>query len=65
MQQWLSVLDVLLAKHRYIRRDSILLLPSDETEDFLERLAALVEEMETLLRDPARCRFVPMTLAKR
>src|SRR3972149_7426667 len=64
MQQWLSALDALLAKHRYIKARFNPSAPNDETENFLEQLAALVEEMETLLGDPARCRFIPVTLAE-
>jgi arsenite-transporting ATPase len=64
MQQWLSALDALLAKHRYIKTRFNPSAPDDETDRFLEELAASVEEMETLLRDPARCRFVPVLLAE-
>lgn len=64
MQQWLSALDALLAKHRYIKTRFNPSAPDDETDRFLEELAASVEEMETLLGDPARCRFVPVTLAE-
>ena len=64
MQQWLSALDALLAKNRYIKTRFNPSAPDDETDRFLEELAASVEEMETLLGDPARCRFVPVTLAE-
>src|SRR3990167_8967264 len=64
MQQWLSALDALLAKHLYFKTRFNPSAPDDEIEDFLEHLAALVEEMEALLGDPARCRFVPVTLAE-
>lgn len=64
IQKWLGALDALLAKHRYLRarfsRDD----RTDDADRFLNEMAAAVNEMETLLRDPARCRFVPVMVAE-
>jgi len=64
MNQWLSALDALAAKHRYMKARFNPSAPEDETDNFLEELGGLVAEMEALLRDPVRCRFVPVTLAE-
>lgn len=65
MRKWLGALDALGAKHRYLKaRFSPGSSSSDEDGNFLATLAGSVEEMEKLLRDPARCRFVPVLLAE-
>lgn len=64
MNEWLSALDALVAKHRYLKARFTPSATADETDNFLEELGSSVEEMETLLRDPVRCRFVPVTVAE-
>jgi arsenite-transporting ATPase len=62
--KWLEALDALLAKHRYMKklyRGSYL---RDDLDHFIEGLAASVKEMEKLLKDHQRCRFVPVMLAE-
>jgi len=62
--KWLEALDALLAKHRYMKklyRGSYL---RDDLDHFIEGIAASVKEMEKLLKDHQRCRFVPVMLAE-
>lgn len=63
MGSWISALDKLLAKHRYMRSlfgNSA----EDETDGFIETLSAKVRQTSDLLQDPTRCRFVPVMLAE-
>jgi len=64
IRQWLAALNALLAKHRYLKQLYRGSYQRDEIDFFLEYLAAAVTQMETLLRDPIRCRFVPVMLAE-
>jgi arsenite-transporting ATPase len=61
---WVEALDALLAKRRYMRK----VFGDEGADDPLELLVggwnAAVDRMESLLRDPARCRFVPVTTAE-
>jgi arsenite-transporting ATPase len=62
--KWLEALDALLAKHRYMKQLFGGVYHHDELDTFLLELSGSVKQMETLLRDPARCRFVPVMLAE-
>ncbi|MBI3626131.1 MAG: ArsA family ATPase [Candidatus Rokubacteria bacterium] len=62
--RWLGALDALLAKHRYMKKLYSGAYRRDELDRFLLDLAASVERMKKILRDPVRCRFVPVTLAE-
>ncbi len=64
LRQWLAMLETLLAKHRYMKWAFTRSHYRDELDTFLEELAASVKRMEELLRDSARCRFVPVMLAE-
>lgn len=64
LRKWLGAMDALLAKHRHLRARFNPSSDGDETDNFLQRLADSVEEMETLLRDATHCRFVPVMLAE-
>ncbi|MGD0921523.1 MAG: ArsA family ATPase [Terriglobia bacterium] len=64
LRKWLAMLETLLAKHRYMKWAFTRSSYRDELDAFLEELAASVKRMEELLRDPARCRFVPVMLAE-
>ncbi len=64
MGKWLQALDALLAKHRHLRSRFGHSGASDELDEFLEELGKSVEEAVALLRDPDRCRFVPVVLAE-
>lgn len=62
--RWLGVLDALLAKHRYMKKLYRGAYRRDELDEFLLGLAASAERITKILRDPARCRFVPVMLAE-
>lgn len=64
IDRWLGALDALLAKHRYMKKLYSGAYRRDELDRFLLDLAASVERMKKILRDPVRCRFVPVTLAE-
>jgi arsenite-transporting ATPase len=64
IRKWLGAIDALLAKHRYLRKLYGAPAQRDGLDQFLMDLAASVHRLETLLRDAARCRFVPVTLAE-
>lgn len=62
--RWLQALDALLAKHRHMKRLFSGAYHRDELDGFLLELKAAVDRMQEALRDPLRCRFVPVTLAE-
>ena len=64
MRRWLKALDAMLAKHRYMSKLYRGSYRKDETDAFLQDIAAAIERVWALLRDPVRCRFVPVMLAE-
>ena len=64
MQQWLSALDTMLAKHRYMTRLYLGVYSKDAADLYLEQTAEGLKHLLTLLRAPERCRFVPVMLAE-
>ena len=64
LRKWIEVLNTLLAKHRYLKKLYGESVVPDEVDQFLTALAASVQRLEALLRDAARCRFVPVMLAE-
>ena len=64
IRRWLGMLEVLLAKRRYMRQ----VFSRDRSPDRLDRFVAgwksSLNRTETLLRDPARSQFVPVTIAE-
>ena len=64
IRKWLEALDALLAKHRYMKKLYRGTYQRDDLDNFIEGLAASVKEMEKLLKDHKRCRFIPVMLAK-
>ena len=64
LRKWLEALDALLAKHRYMKKVFAGAYRRDEIDIFLEKLSLSVKKIEILLRDPIRCRFVPVMLAE-
>jgi len=64
IRKWLEALDALLAKHRYMKQLFTRTYRRDELDTFLSELSGSVEQMESLLGDPARCRFIPVMLAE-
>ncbi|HYL36429.1 MAG TPA: ArsA family ATPase [Bryobacteraceae bacterium] len=61
---WLSMLDALLAKRRYMRKVFGRSENPDSLDLFLRKWRRSLRCMEKLLTDPARCRFVPVTIAE-
>jgi len=64
LRQWLDLLDTLLAKHRYMKEVFRGSYAPDALDRFILDLAAELEALDRLLRDPDRCRFVPVALAE-
>ena len=64
LRNWLSMLDTLLAKRRYMREVFAGPENSDSLDFFLSKWWASLGRLEKLLRDPARCQFVPVTIAE-
>jgi arsenite-transporting ATPase len=64
IRQWLAALDVLRAKHRYLKKLYAGAAPPDEIDQFLGGLAGSVQRLEALLRDADCCQFVPVMLAE-
>jgi len=64
LRNWLLALDALLAKHRYLQKHFSGAVHRDEIDAFLDELAGSVKQMQTLLRDSHRSRFVPVMLAE-
>ena len=64
IRKWLEALDALLAKHRYMKQLFSGSYSRDELDAFLSELSGSVKQMESLLRDPAQCRFIPVMLAE-
>jgi len=64
LRRWLGALNALLSKHRYLKKLYTGSEQPDEIEGFLADLAAANHRLESLLRDGARCRFVPVMLAE-
>ncbi len=61
---WLNALDVLLAKHRYMKNLFQGTYKEDDIDDFLLDLASSVKTMEKRLANKKECRFVPVFLAE-
>lgn len=64
IRPWLGMLDALLAKRRYMRKVFSRSVNPDRLDLFVSEWKSCVGRMEKLLRDPARCRFVPVTIAE-
>jgi len=65
IRKWLEALDVLLAKHRYMKKLFRGSYERDELDRFIEDLAASVRKMNVLLVDRQRCCFVPVMIAEK
>jgi len=65
LRKWLDALDSLMAKHRYMQAMfGKSKAQRDETDVFLSGLTESVDELEALLSDAKRCRFIPVMLAE-
>jgi arsenite-transporting ATPase len=62
--RWVGFLDTLLEKHRAMREVFAGRREPDELDRFVDRLHARTDRVRSLLRDPARCRFVVVTQAE-
>lgn len=62
--RWLRALDALLAKHRYMKKLYCGACRRDNLDEFLLGLSASVQRTTTIVRDPVRCRFIPVVLAE-
>jgi len=62
--RWLDALDALLAKHRFLRERYTGSSAEDEVDTFLRGLREAFGRLGRLLRDPFRCRFVPVLHAE-
>jgi len=65
VRKWLEALDTLLAKHRYMKQIFGGSYQKDELDEFLLGLSSSVKEMESLLQDQVRCRFVPVMIGEK
>ncbi|MGD0773931.1 MAG: ArsA family ATPase [Candidatus Solibacter sp.] len=64
IRRWLGMLEALLAKRRYMRRVFSRDSSPDRLDLFVTKWKASLQRMESLLRDPARSQFVPVTIAE-
>ncbi len=64
MEKWLEALDTLLAKYRYMKRLFHGSYQEDDLDRFIAGLTSDAKQMQSLLKDPQRCRFVPVMLAE-
>src|SRR5664279_5631697 len=64
IRRWLGMLEALLAKRRYMRRVFIRDSSPDRLDLFVTKWKSSLQRMDTLLRDPARSQFVPVTIAE-
>lgn len=60
--KWLSAMDAMQAKHRYMQQRFADSCRLDEADKFLQELTDAVQQMEALLRNPSRCRFIPVMI---
>jgi arsenite-transporting ATPase len=64
IRRWLGMLEALLAKRRYMRRVFSRDSSPDRLDLFVAQWKSSLQRMESLLRDPARSQFVPVTIAE-
>jgi arsenite-transporting ATPase len=62
--RWLDMLEVLLAKRRYMRRVFSRDRSPDRLDLFVAGWKSSLQRTARLLRDPARTQFVPVTIAE-
>ena len=64
IRRWFDMLEVLLAKRRYMRRVFSRNSSPDRLDLFVSRWKSSLQRTDRLLRDPARTQFVPVTIAE-
>jgi arsenite-transporting ATPase len=62
--RWLGMLEVLLAKRRYMRRVFSRDDSPDRLDQFVIKWKSTLQQTEKLLHDPERTQFVPVTIAE-
>ena len=62
MERWMGVMDLMLAKHRFLTRLWRRRYSEDETEKFLKEKKADITEVKDLLKSPNLTEFVPVTI---
>ncbi len=62
LDDWVKMLAKLRWKYRYMVKTFSGKYASDEADDFLLDMKRTVKKMEELLRDPARCEFIAVTI---
>ncbi len=64
MRSWLSALDAMLAKRRYLVELYRGSYRQDDVDLFLEKRTESIQGLAALLRDADRCQFIPVMLAE-
>jgi len=64
MRRWVSALDAMLAKYRYMARLYRGTYRKESVDLFLEEILADLKNLRALLRSPKSCRFVPVMMAE-
>ena len=64
METWVSFLDTLMKKHRYMCRIYTRRYRRDDADDFIIHLTDKIRRIQRVLQDEDRCRFVVITLAE-
>ena len=64
IRRWIGVLEALLAKRCYMRRVFSRNRSPDRLDLFVAKWKSSLHRMDSLLRDPARSQFVPITIAE-
>jgi len=65
IRRWLRVLNVLSAKHRYMKKVFGKGTHPDRAESFLGDLLVSLQHLDRLLKDSSCCRFVPIAIAEK
>lgn len=64
LRKWVTMLETLLAKHRYMKWAFARSRKRDDLDTFLDGLTSSVGRMEAVLEDSGRSSFVPVMLAE-
>jgi arsenite-transporting ATPase len=62
MKKWVSVLDLMQAKHRFLARRFTGRYKKDDADEFLETLSGDVDRVRKLLRNNDSTEFIPVTI---
>ena len=64
IRKWIEAQDVLLAKHRYMKKIFHGSYQRDELDSFIEGMALSVQQMNDLFMDHRQCCFIPVMIAE-